>query len=262
MYKAIIGGEYTMNYLKTLTPLCRVALLSLLIGSLFFAYEYSNFLIIFFNTDYIYYLGYESRFELLIDYIIGAYGWLGHIGLGLFLFCLFYLYRKQGFIKDKKAIIISFVSLFTIGAAMSLLHEFYFIVSINRFNPFDIIAHLIINIFNPYGWGSHVSLLMLIIGVIILVKAYKPDASYLQQELPQEEESEMPQQSQNELSVMQWFWTMFLLGIPFVNLILLLVWGFGAPNPRKNFSLSILLYAVVMFVIAILMFFVVLLAGV
>ncbi len=33
-------------------------------------------------------------------------------------------------------------------------------------------------------------------------------------------------EQQKQLSVGQWFWTIFLLGIPLVNIILLLVWGF------------------------------------
>ncbi|MBP1913990.1 hypothetical protein [Lederbergia galactosidilytica] len=58
-------------------------------------------------------------------------------------------------------------------------------------------------------------------------------------------------EQQKQLSVGQWFWTIFLLGIPLVNIILLLVWGFGSPSPRKNFALAVLLFELIGVIIAV-----------
>lgn len=69
------------------------------------------------------------------------------------------------------------------------------------------------------------------------------------------------EQQQRDLSVGQWFLTIFLLAIPLVNFILLLVWGFGSPNPRKNFALALLLYQLIGIGLAVLFFLFLLFIG-
>lgn len=66
---------------------------------------------------------------------------------------------------------------------------------------------------------------------------------------------------ENELSVGQWFLTLILLSIPLVNFILLLVWGFGAPSPRKNFALAILLFELIGLILVVVIFLFILMLG-
>ncbi len=49
----------------------------------------------------------------------------------------------------------------------------------------------------------------------------------------------------------EWFVTLLLLGIPLVNLVLLLVWAFGgSANPSKrNFSKAVLAFVLIAFVV-------------
>ncbi|MFA9556411.1 hypothetical protein ACERII_03755 [Evansella sp. AB-rgal1] len=54
--------------------------------------------------------------------------------------------------------------------------------------------------------------------------------------------------TQEQMSVGRWFITLLLLSLPFINLILLFVWGFGSDNPRKNYCKAILLFMVIGFI--------------
>ena len=45
-----------------------------------------------------------------------------------------------------------------------------------------------------------------------------------------------------ELRVRDWLLTMLILAVPIVNLVMLFIWAFGSPNPRKNFSKGYLLW--------------------
>lgn len=49
----------------------------------------------------------------------------------------------------------------------------------------------------------------------------------------------------------QWFLTMFLLGIPLVNIILLLVWGFGSSGNlnRRNYCRASMLWMLIAIVL-------------
>jgi len=48
--------------------------------------------------------------------------------------------------------------------------------------------------------------------------------------------------SSGELRVRDWLLILLILAVPFVNLVMLFVWGFGSPNPKKNFSRAYLLW--------------------
>lgn len=61
------------------------------------------------------------------------------------------------------------------------------------------------------------------------------------------EESQMVPQ----MSVGQWIITFLILSIPFVNIVMMFVWAFGAMNERKNFAKAYLIVMAVMFVVAI-----------
>lgn len=55
------------------------------------------------------------------------------------------------------------------------------------------------------------------------------------------------------MSVGNWFWTIFIAGIPIIGLIMLLVWGFSSDTHpgKKNWAKAMLLFQL----IAVLFFF-------
>lgn len=69
-------------------------------------------------------------------------------------------------------------------------------------------------------------------------------------------EVKRPMQTRNpdigiEMTVGSWIITFILLAIPFVNIIMLFVWGFGALNPRRNFARAQLILMAIMIVLSI-----------
>ena len=45
-----------------------------------------------------------------------------------------------------------------------------------------------------------------------------------------------------EMTVMEWIITMLIMAIPIVNLVMLFIWGFGNPDPRRNFARASLIW--------------------
>lgn len=64
-------------------------------------------------------------------------------------------------------------------------------------------------------------------------------------------QQELPQQhlEVGEMSVGQWLITLLVTSIPFVNIIMLIVWGFGKQNPRRNYSRANLIFVVIGFIL-------------
>ncbi|NME05579.1 hypothetical protein HF876_06890 [Psychrobacillus sp. BL-248-WT-3] len=44
------------------------------------------------------------------------------------------------------------------------------------------------------------------------------------------------------MTVMEWIITMLIMAIPIVNLVMLFIWGFGNPDPRRNFARASLIW--------------------
>lgn len=59
-----------------------------------------------------------------------------------------------------------------------------------------------------------------------------------------------------DVSMGEWMWTILLLGIPIVNIIMLIVWAFGGnANPSKaNFCKAQLLWMLIFFCLSIVLF--------
>ena len=49
----------------------------------------------------------------------------------------------------------------------------------------------------------------------------------------------------SELKVSDWLLTMLILVVPIVNLVMLFIWSFGSPDPRRNFSRAYLIWIVI-----------------
>ncbi|MCQ6280448.1 hypothetical protein [Bacillus sp. EB600] len=192
-----------------------------------------------------------------VDFANFAYGsgfsFMFLLGLILIILGVYFLNKNKVFLVNKKSIINLIVFLFTFGSAFYIVRDIFSIFSIAS-TPLFAVQMLFSFLIKGYGWKSNLAKLIFIGGLIYLIRANrKPEEKVLLEEEVQQEEEENPvAQGKNQLSVGQWFWTIFLLGIPLVNLILLLVWGFGAPNPRKNFSLATLIYVLIGIIIAIL----------
>ena len=56
---------------------------------------------------------------------------------------------------------------------------------------------------------------------------------------------------ESQMTVGGWIITFILLAIPFINFIMLFVWGFGATNPRRNFARAQLIMIGIMIVLSI-----------
>lgn len=53
------------------------------------------------------------------------------------------------------------------------------------------------------------------------------------------------------MTTSEWFWTTFLLGIPLVNIVLLLVWGFGSSGNlnRRNYCRASMIWIAIVLVL-------------
>ncbi|MEI4771581.1 hypothetical protein WAX74_18305 [Psychrobacillus sp. FJAT-51614] len=45
-----------------------------------------------------------------------------------------------------------------------------------------------------------------------------------------------------DMSVGEWIITMLIMIIPIVNLVMLFIWGFGNPDPRRNYARASLIW--------------------
>jgi hypothetical protein len=111
-------------------------------------------------------------------------------------------------------------------------------------------SYMLAIIFGQFGWGVHFGTTLIIIGAYPYIKKEKT-SEVIEGEVELQEVENTERKNPNDLTVIEWFGTLILVAIPLVNLILLLVWGFGANNPRKNFSKAILLYILVASVISV-----------
>ncbi|MET0959853.1 MAG: hypothetical protein ABWX58_05960 [Psychrobacillus psychrotolerans] len=50
------------------------------------------------------------------------------------------------------------------------------------------------------------------------------------------------EKTSNEMSVGDWLITMLILIIPIVNIVMLFIWGFGNPDPRRNYARASLIW--------------------
>lgn len=67
-------------------------------------------------------------------------------------------------------------------------------------------------------------------------------------------------QSNGQMRIMQWVWTIVLTGIPLVNIIMLIIWAADRTNPRRNFAIAsfIVMAAVIVIYFIIFMIFMIL----
>lgn len=71
-----------------------------------------------------------------------------------------------------------------------------------------------------------------------------------------------PVKTSTEMTVMEWIITMLIMVIPIVNLVMLFIWGFGNPDPRRNFARATLIWmaislglVIIIYIIIIVFFF-------
>ena len=53
----------------------------------------------------------------------------------------------------------------------------------------------------------------------------------------------------SEMSVGDWLITMLIMIIPIVNIVMLFVWGFGSPDPRRNYARASLIWMAISIVL-------------
>ncbi|WP_078556005.1 hypothetical protein [Bacillus alkalicellulosilyticus] len=116
-----------LGRLKSTKPLSIIGLILLGIGGYLFANKISLLILFVFNTWVLEY--YDSRLSLVFNFILGAYGWEGHIGLILYITTLFYLYKKREVINSTNSILNVFVGLLTLIGLLILLHSFYYFLT-------------------------------------------------------------------------------------------------------------------------------------
>ena len=46
----------------------------------------------------------------------------------------------------------------------------------------------------------------------------------------------------SEISVGEWLISMLIMIIPIVNIVMLFIWGFGSPDPRRNYARASLIW--------------------
>lgn len=46
----------------------------------------------------------------------------------------------------------------------------------------------------------------------------------------------------SDMSVGEWLITMLIMIIPIVNIVMLFIWGFGNPDPRRNYARASLIW--------------------
>lgn len=234
-----------IHRLKALSPVGKVAFLSLILGGFIFAKQFSYHLVVIFSP-------WNSIIGSLFDILRGEFGWWVHIGAILMAVGLVVLYKRQEMVTTPKAVVNVLAGVLTLGSLITITYELLFDSVMKEFNVYMIEWKLV----GDFGWGYHVAFILFIAGITILLVNNLQSKSLTNQEIDisQHHEEGQPMQQKQQLSVAQWLGTLILIGIPVVNLILLLVWGFGADNPRKNFSLASLLYALIAFALSLVVF--------
>ncbi|MBS4195648.1 hypothetical protein [Lederbergia citri] len=109
----------------------------------------------------------------------------------------------------------------------------------------SVFTYLLGVISGQVGWGIHFGIALIVI-CLLLLKPREIGADSLESENTVVSKGKL-----KDLSVLEWFGILILLAIPLVNIIMLLVWAFGADNLKKNFARANLLYVLIIAVIAI-----------
>jgi len=62
------------------------------------------------------------------------------------------------------------------------------------------------------------------------------------------------EQTSNGMTVGEWLITMLILIIPIVNIVMLFIWGFGNPDPRRNYARASLIWMAIGIVLMIIFY--------
>ncbi|WP_038559575.1 hypothetical protein [Terribacillus saccharophilus] len=76
------------------------------------------------------------------------------------------------------------------------------------------------------------------------------------------EPQQRDQQSNGQMRIMQWVWTIVLTGIPIVNIIMLIIWAADRANPRRNFAIATFIVMAAVIVIYFIFFIIFMIIGV
>ncbi|MFP7168877.1 hypothetical protein [Terribacillus sp. 7520-G] len=75
-----------------------------------------------------------------------------------------------------------------------------------------------------------------------------------------------PQQRENQtnsqMRIMQWVWTLVLTGIPIVNIIMLIIWAVDRTNPRRNYAIATFIVMAAIIVLYFIIFMIAMIIGV
>ncbi|WP_260858044.1 hypothetical protein [Bacillus sp. FJAT-22090] len=64
----------------------------------------------------------------------------------------------------------------------------------------------------------------------------------LEKEQLQDNANEVVNKTAGEMSVGEWLLTMLIMIIPIANIVMLFVWSFGSPDPRRNYARASLIW--------------------
>lgn len=70
----------------------------------------------------------------------------------------------------------------------------------------------------------------------------------------QEQRYETHEKTGKDMTVGDWLITMLILIIPIVNLVMLFIWGFGNPDPRRNYARATLIWMAICIVLMIIFY--------
>ncbi|SHG96583.1 hypothetical protein [Ornithinibacillus halophilus] len=249
-----------LHSLKASSGISKAAAVVLFIGGFITAKEFAIIIIDLF-TPWLPKIRY--LWEVLIN---GYYGWGLHIGLLLFIGSIIFLYKRREIITTPQTIVRVVVAAIAFSGLIAGSYHVVYDELIGEFDTLFIDDKLL----GEFGFGYHIGLFIFLAGTLYLLipqfqkreknhnyNTNKPEPIVNEETKPTYKEASDLRNGQ--LSVWQWVGTLLLLAIPLVNLILLLIWGFGADNPRKNFSLGALIYSAIIIVISFLFFFFILL---
>lgn len=68
-------------------------------------------------------------------------------------------------------------------------------------------------------------------------------------EQPQGYEDNTVRKTAGDMSVGEWLITMLIMIIPIANIVMLFVWGFGGPDPRRNYARAYLIWIAISIVL-------------
>ena len=67
----------------------------------------------------------------------------------------------------------------------------------------------------------------------------------LEKDQTEEYQNNTSQNATNNMSVKDWLITMLILVIPIVNIVMLFIWAFGNPDPRRNYARASLIWSAI-----------------